>query len=78
MKPKRTPRADTYALPGGGILHIDKILVPIILEPLALRCEKHQTEHYKGTMCRKCYEEGPWKNIEFTAMTGDFKPANKV
>lgn len=30
MKPKRSKRADTYALSGGGFLHVDKFIMPII------------------------------------------------
>jgi hypothetical protein len=35
LKPKRTRRADTYALKGGGFLHIDKVLVPIERPPIS-------------------------------------------
>lgn len=66
MKPKQTPRASTYALPNGGVIHIDRLIVPIA-EPTTTRCELHNLEHYKGTMCPKCYEAGPWSKIPFAA-----------
>lgn len=31
MKPKDTPRASTYALKGGGFLHIDRLIMPIAI-----------------------------------------------
>lgn len=48
MRPKQTLRANTYALPGGGILHVDKILVPILTEDQCPNCGKvmnHDSDH---------------------------------
>ncbi len=43
MKPKQTRRASTYALKGGGFLHIDRLIIPIEI-PKRRKCKRPNDE----------------------------------